>query len=419
MKKILSSTLILAVLLSLCSCGLGEYGDQFKDIMSGLESLEEQLGSLTFDENIDMPENSENGDETPSPDGDVTTNGSSTPPVSGNYDFSGIGLTADQETKLTEIYVNNKPGVYTLLGDIYAYKCENGDVISFDKQNDHKLLSAVNGYKHYKLNYQNNGKNTYDMINYAENKKEFYTALLSYLNVFSLCKYEESKIYTSADEFLSELGITLLGPETIDVESPERYELLNYTEYSSKVDLKYIHTAYMHETHKFDYISEFSDKLLYWQVSYINSPEVYVESGVDLQFTEEFDHNDFARLRSVLGGCGMTNSNGSTEFAAINENGLNMFNGQLSIYTMPFKDEGETWNDTYKLTGYVNKAEGYPIPYILNVDFLYKYWYDGGSNATYVTRRDGLWRLVNDQSWLMISPDGTVHKYDYETGLPA
>ncbi len=334
-----------------------------------------------------------------------------------DYEFLNIGLTGEQEEALVKFFEDFKPGSYYLFGELNAYKCANGDLIIWEDSGSHQIYN-LEAYHYYKLHHRNDEKHNYDMYNYASNKKEFYTALWSNITLFSLCTVEEGNVYANSADFLQDLGITLLGPDQINVEDPKRYELLNYREYSSTVDKKYIHTGYMDpDTRYFEYLSEFGDKVLYWEVNYINSPLVYVEGKVFIQFTADFDHTDYEKLRSILISKGVGNRYGQ-EFGPVNENNYNSLDGIKPVFCMPFEHEGDNWYDDYTIVGFTDKDSGMSFPYSMSVEYLYSYWYDGGSFATYVRRRDGLWRFVDEQAWLMIGPDGTVYEYDFETGLP-
>ncbi len=403
MKKLLAFLLSVAVLLSLTACDLSVLEDL-------LNSMSEPTTSGTENpppspSNIPAASSSING-------------GNQQPAVPADYDFMNLGLSESQEEALILFYEIRKPGSFSLLGDPYAHICANGDIILLDDGGDHQILTFEGGFRSYKLHKNNTDENDYDMTDYAENKKEFYSFLSMHTFAFTLCSRSEENIYSSAQAFLDEQGITLLGPGEVDVESPNRYELLNYREYSGTLNTDYIVTGYMHpQTRYFEYLSAFSDKLLYWEVRYINDSQAYVEASVFFQFTDAFDHRDYDSLKDILVANGVSSLSGNG-FAPALENGFNTLEGQLSVYTMPFEHEGENWYDTYKLMGCINPEAGLSFPYSLQVDYLYKYWYDGGSFATYVRRLDGLWRFVFDSSWLMIAPDGTVYKYDPFTGLP-
>ncbi len=327
------------------------------------------------------------------------------------YEFLNIGLETSQEEALAAYFGNYAPGAYYLFGDLTYYKCENGDLVVWDEDGDHQIFTT-NGYSYYKLHFDDDGECCYDHYRYGENKKEYYSALYFCINAFSWCEVGPGEPYADGPDFIANQGITLLGPGGLDGVGGG-YELLNYREYSQQVDRNYIVTGFMHPaTRYFDWLPNFDGQVLYWEVEYINDPWVYVENCVRIQFTNAFDHTDFEALRGLLSGQGMSPLYYDS-FGSVNPNGYNSFDGELAIYTMPYEEEGDIWYDTYKMVGYVDSETGYSFPYMLQVDYLYKYWYDGGTNATYVRRLDGLWRVLpteNGDIWmLMISPDGAHH----------
>ncbi len=338
-----------------------------------------------------------------------------------DYEFLNIGLKTSQEETLVAYFSNFAPGAYYMFGDLYAYKCENSDLIFWDEDKDHQVYTQ-NGYSYYKLHANADGESCHDHYRYGENKLEYYSALASALTLFSWCTTEGGEVYADGDAFLQAQGITLLGPGNVDGIGGG-YELLNYREYSQSIDRNYIVTGYMHPaTRYFDWFSNYSGKVLYWEVAYINVPWVFVEGTVRIQFTEAFDHTDFESLRSNLSTQGMSPLYGNS-FGAVTENAYNSFDGQIPVYHMSYPDENENWYDNYKLVGFVDPESSYSIPYLFQADYLYSYWFDGGTNATYVRRLDGLWRVVpgdnGDDIWMLtIGPDGTVYSYDPETGLP-
>ncbi len=333
-----------------------------------------------------------------------------------DYDFLNIGLTAEQEQDLVALAKKVSAGSYSL-GDASYYKCKNGDILTVSPSKT-VFISAADGYKSYELLNHNDGVTDYNLINYAENKKAYYEAYLTNSIFFGILTPEkDGKVYDSAMQYIEEQGITILPKDEFNIEDQSCYELLSYTEYSGRVDRSYITSGYMDpETRYFGYLEKFANKILYWKASRVNSPEVYVDFSFEVQFTSDFDHTDFESLRSILAGYGLSPTYG-TEFSPVNANGYNSCQAQLSVYTMPFPEEGEQWYDDYTLMGYVDPESGYSIPYMMKVEYLYSYWYDGGSFATYVCRRDGLWRFdIDDNALLMIAPDGTRQEHDYQTG---
>ncbi len=327
------------------------------------------------------------------------------------YEFLNIGLETAQEEALAAYFGNYAPGAYYFFGDLTYYKCENGDLICWDEDGDHQIYT-MNGYSYYKLHFDDDGECCYDHYRFGENKREYYNALYFCINAFSWCEAGQEQPYADGTAFIAAQGVSLLDPGSVDG-AGGGYELLNYRCYSQSIDRRYIVTGYMHpSTRYFDWLPNFDGKVLYWEVEYINSPWVYVENCVRIQFTADFTHSDFEALRNYLSGQGMT-PRYTDSFGAVTPNGYNSFDGQLAIYTMPYEEEGDIWYDTYKLVGYVDAQTGYSLPYLFQADYLYSYWYDGGTNATYVRRLDGLWRVIpteNGDEWmLMISPDGTHH----------
>ncbi len=329
-----------------------------------------------------------------------------------DYDFLNIGLTAEQEKDLVSLKETTVSGAYSL-GSTTYYLCKNGDILTVSSSKI-VFLSCEDGYKSYELIDHGEGMTDYNLINYAENKKAYYEAYLLNSISFTLFKPDEDgKVYDSAMQYIEEAGITILSKDEFRVEDQSCYELLSYTEYSGEIDRSYITSGYMHpDTRYFTYLSAFSDKILYWKTSRVDSPQVYVDYGFEVQFTADFDHTDFESLRNILAGYGLSPLYG-TEFSPVTANGYNTCQAQLSVYTMSFPEEGDQWYDDYTIMGYVDTESDYSIPYLMKVDYLYSYWYDGGSFATYVCKRDGLWRYdIDDNAMLMIAPDGTVQEHE-------
>ncbi len=323
------------------------------------------------------------------------------------YEFLNIGLETRQEEALAKYFGDFAPGAYYLFGDLTYLKCENGDLIVWDEDGDHQVYT-LEGYHYYKLHKNNNDHNEYDHYFFRDDKTSFYSALCSCVNAFSWCTREDQMVYADAAAFLSAQGVFLQGPGQI-AQAGGSYNLLNYREYSDTVDRSYIVTGFMHPQSRYlEWLPSYGDKVLYWEVRYINDPHVYVEGSLFIQFTEDFDHKDFESVRGILMGQGLEPLY-SDSFGAVVENGYNSFDGRLPVYYMAYPEEEEYWYDTYKMVGYVDKVNGYSFPFSFQADYLYKYWYDGGTNATYVRRLDGLWRVTPDgnggENWeLMISP---------------
>ncbi len=405
MKKISIFLVVLLLTFSLVSCDLAQVGDLLDDVSDLLGDYEDLIDQETNESGDPVdPDQSADPSDPVDPDDPVDTD--SPPPASGNYPFSGLGLTADQEEQLKEFYDTCTAGEYSLFGDVYAYICQNGDLIIYDEDGDHTVYDMTKRTKA-ALNKRNDGYSTYDLHEWGENKKQFFTDLSTATLMFTMTQRGDGETFADATAFLSAQGVTLLPVGKIENDKPDDYELLNYRSYEGEIDKTYILTGFMHPASRYlTFLEPYQDKIAYWEVNYINDPRVYTECKVSVLFTEGFTAADYKSMRDALVGMGLSNIYGGS-FAEVNESGYNSCQGQLPVYTMPYEEEGEIWYDDYSIAGFVQEGEEGNIPYLMTISYLYSYWYDGGSFATYVCRADGLWRYVDDTPQLMIAPDGT------------
>ncbi len=359
-----------------------------------------------------------------------------------NYDFLNLGLTGEVEGAL--VLMAEKPiGTYSM-GDNKYIKCPNGDFIIDDGRSSIEIFQ-YDGYQFYDI-----GTKRYDMTVFgADHKYEYYMALYMYSTLFTLLTNNTGGTPASATAHLSNKNVELLEAGEVELENENVRMMSHYTEYSHAVDTDYLFTTYMHpQTRKFDWITPYADKILYWRVEYID--KVGLENNVVIQFTEDFGTEDSRGVRKILQGYGLSGSGDLGEIlggltpeqkeelegemqgdipgfdlddllGALGgtDNPLGAYAGwenELTVYTMPFEHEGDNWNDEYKMTGMISDA--YTMPYVLQVDYLYKFWYDGGSFATYVRRKEGLYRYTHETGFYVIDKDGNRIPYDYQTQLP-
>ncbi len=359
------------------------------------------------------------------------------------YDFLDLGLSGEVEGALV-LLAEKEAGTYTM-GDSKYIKCANGDYIIDDGR-------KLEIFKHGAYEYYEIFDDCYDLIRFgADDKYEYYTKLYFYSSLFTLLTKRTGDASDGGDRYIAESGLTLL-PAGEGAESREGYlPLSTYTEYSRKIDTSYLFTTYMDpETRNFDWLAPYADKINYWKVLYIG--DVWLEDSVVIEFTDDFTNEDSLGVRDILKSYGLSGSGGIDDLKDVlgglspeemealeNEMGgelsgslsellgalgdssnpmsrIGGFEGIISVYTMPFEHEGDSWDDTYKMTGM--KSEEFSMPFTLNIRYLYEFWYDGGSFATYVRRKEGLYRYTHETGFYVIDKDGNRLRYDWQTQVP-
>ncbi len=360
-----------------------------------------------------------------------------------NYDFLNLGLSGELEGQL--VLLAEKPaGTYTM-GDHKYIKCPSGDYIIDD---GNKIIFFKHGaYECYEI-----FDSFYNLTRFgADDKYEYYVGLALYSTIFTFLPSDAGNTPTSGDAYLSDRSLTLLSAGEGAEDRIGFLPLNTYTEYSQKIDTAYLLTTYMHpETRTFDWLAPYADKINFWRVEYIG--DVWLENSVTIQFTEDFTGEDSRGVKAILKGLGLSGSGmddlkeilggmSPEELEALEkEMGGEMpegyleeligmlgdpnnpagasggFEGTLSVYVMPFEHEGDSWDDEYKMSGII--SEEFTMPYTLQVQYLYKFWYDGGSFATYVRRKEGLYRATLDSGFYVIDKDGNRLQYDWVTGAP-
>ncbi len=425
MKKITSVLLASVMLLTLYGCGFEGIGD-----ISDLASLAGDYIGEDIGEGIGSSIQS------------ALEGSFKDSTIDSSYDFSGLGLSAEVEKALV-LMAEKKAGVYTL-GDHLYIKCPNSDYIIDEGD---KITAYTHGdYCFYEI-----FSDTYNLTRFTSSYKyDYYMRLYLVSTMFTFLTETSDSVPDNAASYISSrVKLLSAGEHHEDIEG--NVSLANYTEYSGAVNTDYLFTTYMHpETRKFDWLAPYASKIKCWTVAYID--DIWLEDNVSVQFSYDVTTEELQEIHAFLKGKGLSGASSgdigevlgglsAEDIAALEgslgdelpegflENltgalggsdnpmgGMYSFEGELSIYTMPFKDEGDNWYDDYKLTGSANKSIG--MPFTLNAQYLYKYWYDGGSNATYVRRMDGLYRSTPDSGCLVIDAEGNHIPYDYETGLP-
>lgn len=436
MKKTLTLILLVTILLTLPGCDMlgdmGEIGEIASGFLGGLEQWKEQAGNDT------------------STDDDLRSR---------QDDFMHIGLGEKIENQL--ILLAEKGSGTITMGDYFFIVCENGDII-IDHTDDEKIeLFTLADYAHYVI-----GDDNYTKTLYTDAyKKEYYNEIYLNSTMLILMEMDHSKIVADGLGYVAGKGLTLL-PHGVsptedcnargifpvgEADKEGLCELWNYTEYTGKVNSDYLTTVYMHpQTRTFDWLHSYAEKVQRWSILYIE--DIAMESQVTVYFNDKFTKEDSRGIQSVLEGFGLSGGGvndlegalsgltpeqkaelekemetdmpaGSIDaiLGALGEgglfSGLSGFEGVLPIYQMPFKHEGDNWYDNYNMTGMSDLA-ALGATAQLSVEYLHKYWYDGGSFATYVRRKDGLYRTTGQEGMYVIDKDGNRIEYDYETGLP-